>query len=186
MSTSNRKKVSVATAEAQPLDHVNEDESQGEEGGGEFYAQQYPVIKLIEEYMTQHPVNGKKMTIKAFAEIADIPHATLGSIMNGYRWIARSSRDLVEKLAACLEVPVLQIYSMSGFISPSDVVATQSLDKMLNAIHQTMLVDPGAYYRVPSVKAWSQWPIDARLCYCMMYEAYTNKRLMRYAAIHVK
>jgi hypothetical protein len=159
---------------------------EAEEGGGDFYEIQYPVIKMIDEYMVQHPVNGKKMTVKIFSERSGISFTNLSGIVNGYRWIARCNRDLIDKLAAFLEVPVLQIFIMSGFIKAEDVVITQSLDKTLDLIHQQMLVDQAAAYRVPGVEAWSKWPQDAKLCLCMMYEAYTHKRLMRYAAVAVQ
>lgn len=158
---------------------------QGEEGGGEFYAIQYPVIKMIEEFMVRHPVNGKKMTLKVFAEKSQISSTNLMGIMNGYRWLARCNRDLIDNLAAILEVPVLQLFIMSGFISAQDVVITQSLEKSLDLIYEQMILDQAAAYRVPGVDAWNKWPLDAKLCLCMMYEAYTNKRLMRYAAVHL-
>jgi hypothetical protein len=161
-------------------------EIESEDAGGDFYELQYPVIKMIEAYMAKPPNGGKKLTVKAFAEIAGVPFANLTGIINGHRWLARCSRDFIEKLANTLEIPVLQIYTMSGFITAKDVVATQSLDKVLDAIHATMLADQAVSYRVPGYKAWDEWPIDAKLCLCMMYEAYTGKRLQQYAAIHVK
>ena len=168
-----------------PMADANDDTMPPEDVGGEFYAIQYPVIKMIEDYMTQHPVSGKKMTLRTFSELAGIPFVTLSGIMNGHRWIARASRETIDKLGEFLEVPVLQIYFMSGFIEPKDAVSTQSLAKTLDAIHQSMVTDQAASYRVPSAAAWAKWPMDAKLCFCMMYEAYTNKRLMRYAAMHV-
>jgi len=165
---------------------VKQSSTKGEEGGGgDFYAIQYPVIKMIDDYMTQHPHDGKKMTIKMFAERSGVSIVNLMGVMNGHRWLARCNRDMIDKLASFLEVPVLQIFIMCGFIRAEDVVITQSLEKSLDLIHEVMMKDQAAAYRVPGIEAWNKWPLDAKLCLCMMYEAYTHKRLMRYAAVHV-
>lgn len=157
-----------------------------EEGGGSFHEIQEPIIKLIDDYRRLNPVDGKKMTLKQFAERAGIPFANLTGIVNGHRWVARSQRDFIDKLTAILEIPVLQFYSMCGFIKAQDVVATQNLEKTLNLIHQQMSADQSASYRVPAKAAWDAWPVDAKLCFAMLYEAYTSKRLLQYAQIHVK
>ena len=153
---------------------------------GDYYDMQYPIIKMVEDYMVMHPVDGKKMTMKVFSEQSGIPLPNLFGIMNGHRWLARSSRELIQKLADILEIPVFQVFTMSGFITAQDVVPTQSLDKVLDVIYDAMLVDQSVTYRVPGKKAWSTWPLDAKLCLCMMYEAYTGKRLQQYASVHVK
>ena len=179
----NQEAVEVAQTSSKDKAQVKSDEDL--EGGGDYYSIQYPVIKMIDEYMSRHPVNNKKMTLKMFAEKSQISTVNLMGIMNGYRWLARCNRDLIDKLAAFLEVPVLQIFIMSGFITADDVVVTESLEKSLDLIHGQMMMDQAAAYRVPGIEAWAKWPLDARLCLCMMYEAYTHKRLMRYAVVHI-
>jgi hypothetical protein len=153
---------------------------------GEYYDLQYPIIKMIEDYMVMHPVDGKKMTVKLFAEKAGIPLPNLFGVMNGHRWLARSSRELIQKLSDILEIPVFQIYTMCGFITAQDIVPTQSLDKVLDVVYDAMIVDQSVTYRVPGRKAWASWPQDAKLCLVMMYEAYLGKRLQQYASVHVK
>ena len=169
----------------QPAMATLPDPTPPDEEGGSFHQIQEPIIMLIDDYRRLHPVDGKKMTLKEFAERAGLPFANLTGIVNGHRWVARSQRDVIDKLAAILEIPVLQFYVMCGFIKAGDTVSTLSLEKTLNLIHKQMIADQAVAFRVPAKAAWDAWPMDAKLCFCMLYEAYTNKRLLQYAQIHV-
>lgn len=165
--------------------NVNTADLEPEDGGGDFYAIQSSVIQLIEDYMRENPVNGKKMTIKAFAEKSGISVANLQGIISGYRWLARCNRDIIDKLAATLKIPSVQIYIMCGFITAKDFVLTENLDKTLDEVYKKMATSQDALFRVPGKARWDEWPADARLCLAMMYEVYIGKRLLKYATIEM-
>jgi transcriptional regulator with XRE-family HTH domain len=167
-------------AQADVVQH-DEDIDRGDSSGGAYFEIQRPLIHLVEEYLLTHPVAGKRMTLKAFCERAGITVANMTAIINGNRWVAKCNRDTIEKLATALEVPVLQIYILSGFITTRDVVSTSSIDETLDAIYRQMARDKRMTYRVPTEAEWRKWPQSAKLSMCMMYEAFIERVLLRYA-----
>ena len=149
--------------------------------GGAYFKIQEPLIHLIEDFLQNHPIDGKKMTRKAFCEKADISVPNLTAITNGNRWVAKCSREIIEKIAKTLKIPVLQVYTMSGFIRPEDIAHTTDIDETVDAIYRKMKKDSRMTIRVPSRDVWDAWPMSAKLTVCMMYEALIEKVLLRYA-----
>lgn len=148
-----------------------------------FFAIQRPFINLVEDYLILHPVEGKKMTLKIFCERAGLTVANVTAIMNGSRWVAKCGRETVKKLAAILEIPVLQIYILSGFITTSDIIFSTNIDETLSAIHRRMMKDGRMINKVPNEAIWNTWPLSAKLSLCMMYEEMIGRVLLRYAEI---
>jgi hypothetical protein len=153
-----------------------------EADGGAFFAIQKPLIHLVEDYLMTHLVAGKRMTLKVFCEKSGMTVANMTAIVNGNRWVAKCSRDTVEKLAAVLEIPVLQVYVLSGFITAEDVVYKTHLDETVSAIYRQMAKDNRMSYRAPTEAVWDTWPMSAKLSLCMMYESMIEKVLLRYAS----
>lgn len=151
-------------------------------GGGAFFSIQKPLIALIEEYLLTHPVNGKRMTLKAFCEMSGVSVANMTAIINGNRWVAKCSRETIEKLAAALEIPVLQVFILSGFITTPDLVFNVNLEETVQAIYRMMVKDKRMSYRIPIEEVWNTWPMSAKLSVCMLYEALVEKVLLRYAS----
>lgn len=178
------KKAAKPKATAVKANH-DQDDSDDEFGSGTgraaFFAIQKPLIHLIEEYLLTHPDGGKKMTLKLFCEQSGITVANMTAIINGNRWVAKCSRDTIEKLAAALEIPVLQIYIMSGFIKTEDVVYSANVEETVDAIYRKMVRDKRMTYRAPTAEVWETWPMSAKLSVCMMYETLIDKVLLRYA-----
>lgn len=151
-------------------------------GGGAFFAIQKPLIHLIEEYLMTHLVAGKRMTLKAFCEQSGMTVANMTAIINGNRWVAKCSRDTIEKLASALEIPVFQVYVLSGFITTEDVVYKSNIEETISAIYRMMVKDKRMSYRAPTESVWNTWPMSAKLSMCMMYESMIDKVLLRYAS----
>lgn len=151
-------------------------------GGGAFFAIQKPLIALIEEYLLDHPVAGKRMTLKTFCEMSGVTVANMTAIINGNRWVAKCSRETIEKLAAALQIPVLQVYILSGFITTKDVVFSVNIEETVNGIYRRMVKDTRMNHRAPTQDVWDTWPMSAKLSMCMMYEALVDKVLLRYAS----
>jgi hypothetical protein len=151
-------------------------------GGGAFFAIQKPLIHLIDEYLLTHLVAGKRMTFKAFCEMSGLSVANMTAIINGNRWAAKCNRDTIEKLAAALEIPVFQIYVLSGFVTAEDVVYKTNIDETVSAIYRKMVKDKRMSYRAPTQDVWDTWPMSAKLALCMMYENMIEKVLLRYAS----
>lgn len=149
--------------------------------GGAFFAIQQPLIHLIEEYLLTHLVSGKKMTLKTFCERSGMTVANMTGIVNGNRWVAKCSRETIEKLASVLEIPILQLYVLSGFITTADVIYSTNIDETVSAIFRKMSKDKRMSFRVPSEDVWNTWPMSAKLSLCMMYEQMIEKVLFRYA-----
>ena len=173
--TSTREKMAKRNEE-----HVTAVEDEG--SGGAFFSIQKPLIALIEEYLLTHPVAGKRMTLKAFCEMSGVTVANMTAIINGNRGVAKCSRETIEKLAAALEIPVLQIYILSGFITTGDVVFNVNIEETVEAIYRKMVKDKRMSYRAPIQDVWDTWPMSAKLSMCMMYEALVDKVLLRYAS----
>ena len=149
--------------------------------GGSFFSIQTPLISTIEDYLLAHPVNSKKMTIKTFCEKSGIGMGVMTAILNGNRWVARCSRDTVEKLAAALGTSVLQIYLLSGFLKTEDIVFSEGIDETLEAIYRKMRRDKTVNFRIPLQAEWDSWPMSAKLTVCMFYESLIEKVLLHYA-----
>lgn len=170
----------AAPAKSRPPVDDNDDDFDPEKGGGAFFSLQKPLIHLIEEYLLTHPIGGKRMTLKAFCEMSGMTVANMTAIVNGNRWVAKCNRDTIEKLAAALEIPVLQVYIMSGFIQTQDVVYSANIDETVEAIYRKMVRDKRMTYRAPTEEVWNTWPMSAKLSLCMMYESLIDKVLLRY------
>jgi hypothetical protein len=154
-----------------------------ESPGGTFFSQQQPLIHLIEEYLLTHLVAGKKMTLKVFCERSGMTVANMTAIINGNRWVAKCGRETIDKLAATLEIPVLQIYVLSGFITASDVIFSANIAETMEAVFRKMSKDKRMSFRAPTEEVWQTWPQSAKLHFCMMYEDMIGKVLFRYANI---
>lgn len=151
--------------------------------GGAFFATQQPLIQLIEEYLWTHLVNGKKMSLRVFCERSGMTVANMTAIINGNRWVAKCSRETIDMLAAILEIPVLQVFVLSGFFSTKDVIFSANIDETVSAIFRKMAKDKRMSYRCPTEEVWNSWPMSAKLHSCMMYEQMIEKVLFRYAAL---
>lgn len=187
---------SVTTAEAECSDAAEEisvsgnsesaepdnDSSHNQSLKHEFYAMQRPLIHLIEEFLLAHPVDGTRMTVKGFCELSGVQPATMSSILNGNRWVAKCGRDTIERLAAILGIPVLQIYIMSGFIQTSDLIYSANVESTLDKIYSDMVKYKGLTHCVPVERVWKTWPTSAKLSLCMVYEQLTETVLFRYAS----
>ena len=138
------------------------------------------VIK-IDEYFLAHQSNGKRMSIKKFCELADVNPMEMSCIMNGHRWLPRFNRSMIEKIATILEIPVMQVYALSGFIKSEDFVFGSNVNETLNAIYRQILQDKHVSFKAPSEEEWNTWPLSAKLSVCMIYESLIEKKLLRYA-----
>ena len=150
--------------------------------GGAFFSIQKPLIHLIEEYQMTHLVAGKRMPLKAFCEHSGISATNMTAIVSGHRWVAKCSRELIENLALALEIPVLQVFILSGFIKTEDMAYTIDIEEVVAAIYRKMSRDKQMSYRAPIEQVWDTWPMSAKLSLCMMYEQMIGKVLFRYAA----
>ena len=171
----------TSPTEALPLKTLNAGDE--ETAVSSYLELQQPLIQQIEEYLLTHPVAGKKMSLKEFCERSGLLMPNMTAIINGTRWAAKSNRDSLEKLASILELPVLQIYILSGFIKAADVVFSTDIDVTLAAIYRTIALDKRLGYRAPSPAVWATWPTSAKLHFCMLYEQCVSKVLFRYANI---
>ena len=150
--------------------------------GGAFFSIQKSLIHLIEEYQMTHLVAGKRMPLKAFCEHSGISATNMTAIISGNRWVAKCSRELIENLAFALEIPVLQVFILSGFIKTEDMAYTSDIEEVVAAIYRKMSRDKQMSYRAPIEQVWDTWPMSAKLSLCMMYEQMIGKVLFRYAA----
>lgn len=148
--------------------------------GGLFYGKQKPLIDLIETYMLAHQVSGKKMAMTVFSERAGISLSTMTAIMVGNRWIAKCDRAVLEKLALFLEIPLLEVLFLSGYVKTEDAIFSANLEKQLSTIYLTMRMDLRMSFRAPSQEVWDSWPTSAKLAVCMMYQDMISEVLFRY------
>ena len=146
----------------------------------DVYEKQQQLILEIDEYLITHPVDGKKMTLKDFAQKSELSMSALTAIFNGRRWIGNCNRSTVKKLAAALELPVLQIYILSGFIEPADIVFAESMESRTDFVYTRMRKDKSSSFQVPSRAVWDSWPMSAKVSMCMMYESLSLRAFMNY------
>ncbi|WP_075588218.1 helix-turn-helix domain-containing protein [Rhodoferax antarcticus] len=161
----------------------DEDDEQATEDSGDFFTLQQDLITLIEDFRATHLVDNRKMSLKKFAEYSGISVPILTAITNGNRWAAKTSRETVEKLASALEIPVLQVYILSGFIKNDDVVYTTNIQNTLELIYRQMSKDKNMTYKLPKKSVWNTWPESAKIAFAMMYEDLTNNILLRYITL---
>lgn len=164
----------------------NDAEFSDRPAAGAFLKKQKNLIYLMDEFRETHPVDGKKMTLSTFADKAGISFYTIKSIVNGHRWAAKADRGTIEKLAAILEIPVIQVFILCEFIKPQDIVFTPNTqDETLNAIYRLMLKDKQMMYRCPAQSDWEKWDVSAKLSLCMMYEMVLERVFLRYATTNI-
>lgn len=161
----------------------DEDDDQSTDTSGDFFTLQQDLITLIDDFRATHLVDNRKMALKKFSEYSGISVPIITAITNGNRWAAKASRETIEKLAAALEIPVLQVYILSGFIKNEDVVYTTNIDSTLELIYRQMAKDKNMTYKLPKRTVWNTWPNSAKISYAMMYEDLTNNILLRYVTL---
>lgn len=176
----------AADAEEHPSKHKKQKEDKKDKKDGDFFELQRDLITLIDEYRKSHEVDDRKMTLKAFSEAAGISVPTMTSIVCGLRWVPNCDRATVKKLAAILEIPVLQVYVLSGFIENEDTVYTGTLKQTLELIYREMSRNPHMTFKLPVKAVWDKWPQSAKLTVVMLYEDLMDKVLLRYSPLRKK
>jgi len=121
------------------------------------------------------------MSLKEFAEYSNISVPIITAITNGNRWAAKTSRETIEKLAKALEIPVMQVYILCGFIKQEDVIYTANIDNTLELVYRQMAKDQLMTHKLPKKEVWDTWPQSAKITVAMMFEDLKNKIFMRYS-----
>ena len=96
--------------------------SENSQGRNNYFDLQRDLIALIDDFRAENHINNKKMSLKEFSEHSQISIEIITAITNGHRSVANSNRETIEKLASVLEIPVLQVFILSGLIKNEDVV----------------------------------------------------------------
>jgi len=166
---------------AQPDEGFDAFEDPTDDAGGDFFEKQKALIDMVMGYLMANPSGNKRMTLKDFCEVSGLSVATVTAIVNGNRWVAKCSRDTVEKLARVLNISVIQVYFLSGFFAAQDAVFTVGIKETLDLVYLQMTKDRRMGIRCPSQGVWDSWPLSAQLHFVMMYEQLTDQIFLRYA-----
>jgi len=158
-------------------------ESDKDDAPGDFFLIQQNLISVIDEFRFVNSSGAKKMTLKAFAEYADISVPIITAITTGNRWAAKASRETIKKLAKALKVPVVQIYILSGFLTHEDFILCHEIEDTIELVYRQMAKDAMMTTKLPERSEWDKWPQSAKIALCMFYEDIVDKTFFRYSFI---
>jgi transcriptional regulator with XRE-family HTH domain len=158
--------------------------SENSQGRNNYFDLQRDLIALIDDFRAENHINNKKMSLKEFSEHSQISIEIITAITNGHRSVANSNRETIEKLASVLEIPVLQVFILSGLIKNEDVVYTGNIEETLDFVYKQMSDDVNMATKLPQKTVWDSWPQSAKISFVMMYEAITNKIVLNYTKLN--
>lgn len=141
---------------------------------------QAPLIERLNIQMVQDKLNQG-----AFAEKLGITASYVTSIFNGFRWVPKSDRKVIDALATYMGVPVIQIYIWAGFFSPHDMVSRDNLANRVNALHEQMITDPMVRHIAPQKAEWMNWDLETKLRFVMLYEVASRTALLDHAQMEL-
>lgn len=141
---------------------------------GKFFEVQTPLIAAIEEKLQ---AGGKRTTIKDWCAAHDLSPMTIAALMGGHRWAGRIERETIAKLATALEIPVLHVYVLAGFMSSGDIIYHAKSGDIVEKVYQSMRKDSIVSFRAPSLVEWHGWPKSAKVSICLMYELMKTQAL---------
>lgn len=141
---------------------------------------QAPLVERLSIQMVEEGLNQSQ-----FAEKLGISASYVTSIFNGFRWVPKSARPVIQALATYMGVPVIQIYLWAGFFSAFDMVSQDNLSDRLEAIHKQMMDDAQVRHIVPSKADWLVLSLEMRLRFVLLYEVVSRNALLDHAQMEV-
>lgn len=124
----------------------------------------------------------KQLTVEEMAKEIGVTRSALSNVMHGISYLPSCNRDVIEKFAKALEIPVLQIFVLCEFFKSTDYVYESNLEKDLETIYKAVLTKSQDFvFQVPQPSAWKKWPLSAKYHFVLMYEVAAQKNLLRKA-----
>jgi hypothetical protein len=110
------------------------------------------------------------ITLKVAAVAMGLTYTHLMALCSGERRFGSLPRQRMARVASFVGLPVVQCYLMDGVFAPEDFVAPADLARRLALSLAKMRTDPEWGGFAPAEPVWAQWPQEARLLVCLLYE----------------
>lgn len=124
----------------------------------------------------------KQLTVEEMAKEIGVTRSALSNVLHGISYLPSCNRNVIEKFAKALEVPVLQIFVLCEFFKATDYVYESNLEKDLETIYNAVLTKSQDFvFQVPQPSTWKKWPLSAKYHFILMYEVAAQKNLLRKA-----
>ncbi|NEX63379.1 helix-turn-helix domain-containing protein [Noviherbaspirillum galbum] len=134
---------------------------------------------LIYEMHNKMASHGHSM--KDLADIVGVSYPHMTALMAGDRWWAGTDRDVIEKLAKYLEVPVLQVYFWSGFLQPGDQHFDEDLQTRANEVFKRARSDPYTGPIMCSEASWNAAALDLKSMVTILLEVIHQETSLKLA-----
>lgn len=142
---------------------------------------QAPLIERISQRMLENGLNQG-----ALAKRLGITPSYITSMFNGFRWVPKSDRRVIDAIAEYMDVPVIQVFVWAGFFGPADMVVENNLTERLAVAFKVISSDPLVRHITPPLSEWNTWDNKTKLRFVLLYEIMSSKVLMDHAAIEYK
>jgi transcriptional regulator with XRE-family HTH domain len=130
----------------------------------------------------------QNLSLDDLAKKLKVPYSYIVSIKNGHRAIDAASRDKIERFAAFLNVPVVQIYIWGEVLKPEDFVFSYNIEDTLDSAYEKMINDPIMANILPKKADWENKRIfsqDAKIMCARIYELLSQELLLEHALVDV-
>lgn len=110
-------------------------------------------------------------TLEVTADKLAMSVTFLRGILAKRRPLTALKRIHIERLADLFDIPIAQVYFMSGILVREDFLWHTDVESRVNAVYEAMRVDRLWTGFIPSVQIWDGWPLSGRLLLAHLYES---------------
>lgn len=115
------------------------------------------------------------------ADLMGITTVYWNSLANGHRPIARLPKAKLQRLADFLNVPLIQVYILSGHFEPQDFIIMRQHEAELDMMVENMRLHPKWVALAPTVEEWAQMPVRMKLLIASLFEQVVHKSFLAHA-----
>lgn len=140
----------------------------------------HPLLKLLFNEAELRGIGTDEMCLLHL----DISRTYFVALVNGNRRLDTLSPKSLRNFAKFLRRPLPEVELLAGTKIPSDFFTHEDLDDRLLTIYRQMTLDPSFNHLVTfPIKVWSKLPQEVRVAFSVLYESYSNQKLLDYAKL---
>lgn len=178
------KPVEIPPAPASPeTDGVDENEDQDQGEARVNKRNTMPGHRLIKEI--KKVIVARGLPDREIADVMGVTVIYWNSLVNGNRQIQSLGKAKLQKIAEFLALPLIQVYNLADYFTPSDFVYVKDLDETLWLSVEKMAKDPQWAGYIPTKEDWDATPLKVRMTLIVLYEQLSRKQLFAKAEIEV-
>lgn len=125
--------------------------------------------------MLWNKMNSEEETPRELAAHLNISYVYLMALSRGDRPICKADRKIFVDMARYLNLPVAQVYLLSGTMKPEDFVVEETIESKFGNLFEKMRSDSQWAGFVPTDKQIEKLPTDVKILLGLLYERATNE-----------